>query len=402
MKDNRKRIVILHHTNAPGGGTKSMYDIVEMLHTDYDVFVCVPKDSETIKKDLETFSNVTIKEISNRFPILPRYSGGASLFSSSFICALSTLNKKRIKEFVDEIETIKPDVLIFNTIITIVSANYFSQKITKICFVRETIVNRISGKYFKSILNKSFSGVCFLAEYEKNKMGLKEGLSIVIPDSVKCSDPKEIIHNESPNNVTNILFMGGDSIIKGLDIILKAIIRLDKSKYKLTIAGEFNESKYSVINIVRHFYSIRYVLFHARVRYYYEKAKRKSNLVFSGFVKDTAPLFNDTDIVVFPSTFVHQPRPCIEAGMFGKPVIISDYPETAEFFIDGYNALTMKPRSSKDLTKKIKKLAEDKQLSAELGKNNRLMSLQFHDYNKTKEQLFIFLKNKIKENINEV
>ena len=108
--------------------------------------------------------------------------------------------------------------------------------------------------------------------------------------------------------------------------------------------------------------------------------KNSVKLYETGLRDSVDELIVASDMVVFPSTSVHQPRPCIEAGAYEKPVIISDYPETTEYFKEGYNALIFKPGDSGELAQKIEYAYSHRKEMEEMGKRNRAMTETKHDF----------------------
>lgn len=389
----KKRVCILHHTGGFGGGTKSFIDIIRMLKNKFDIIACIPTGSNELSEILSDIG-VKVQYIETKFPVFPSYSGGNAIFSRTMLMEL--LNWKNMGKFCEEINSLKPDVVIFNSIITIVSAAKLDKKIKKICFIRETIVSGIAKKIFGSILNKYFIAACFLAKAEEKKFKLDNVKTVVIPDCVPKTD---IIVEDSlfvrnrlniKNNDFCVLYMGGDDLIKGPFVILEAMKRLGKG-YTLFVAGGFSEIKLSCKDTFRHIFSIKYTYRNIRLSKAYKSIINLGNVEFLGYIHNISDYMNAADVLVFPSVSVHQPRPCIEAGYHQKPVIISDFEETKEYFIDGYNALTFKPGSSKELADKIRFLSRDTKLREQLGMNNYKESMGKHDFESINNMLQEFL-----------
>ena len=181
----KKRVCILHHTGGFGGGTKSFIDIIIMLKNKFEIIACIPTGSNELCEKLSDIG-VKVQYIETKFPVFPSYSGGNAIFSRTMLMEL--LNWKNMGKFCEEINSLKPDVVIFNSIITIVSAAKLDKKIKKICFIRETIVSGIAKKIFGSILNKYFIAACFLAKAEEKKFKLDNVKTVVIPDCVPKTD----------------------------------------------------------------------------------------------------------------------------------------------------------------------------------------------------------------------
>lgn len=395
---DRETVCIIHHTGADGGGTKSFLDVVDMLRRDFRVIGCIPMGYDKLKERLLALG-VEVREIKYSIPVFLRYSGGESMFSLGML--RSFMSMRFIKSLVKDIESLEPDVVIFNSIVTSISAPFFAEKIRKICIVRETIVHRFSGRIFRYILEKYVNGVCYLAEIEKTKMDLVCAETAVIPDCVPeenivCMDMLEARRAEGiAQDEFVFLYMGGTRIIKGGEVALDAAARLGEG-YRLLFAGGFDDKMFSFQNMIKHWYSVRYLRFVLKLRNSYLRASKANNVTFIGFRHDLSSIMNACNVVVFPSTFVHQPRPCIEAGYYGKPAILSDYEETREFFIDGYNALTFQPGDGKDLARKLRYAKEHEATMNEMGKNNKLMSQSKHDYKATQEKLYQFLYRQIR------
>ena len=304
-----------------------------------------------------------------------------------------------MRKFAKEIMKLNPDTVIFNSIVTCISAGFIPKSVKKIAFVRETFNRTFIDRIYKKIFEDHFDGVCFIAKSESEYINLKNPTTTVIPD---CLAPKEILilSKKEACNIErldkekfNILFLGGIEYIKGADIILKAISLLNDD-YHLIVAGYFDEKQLSFKSLLKHWYSPRLLMNRLKIRIFYKKLNKRKQITCIGFKNDISSLMCSSDVVVFPSNKAHQSRPGIEAGEYMKTVIISDYEATREYFTNGYNAITFKPRNSKDLRNKIKYLNENHTLLNELGKNNYKMTRSKHDYYMTQIKLRDYL-NKI-------
>lgn len=388
-----KRLLIIHHTGALGGGTKSLIDIAQMLKDEYEVAVCIPKGFNDFVKMLSE-KNIQCIESNISIPFLSDYSGRPPFISREKLNSLMSL--VNIRKFCKSIMQYDPDAVIFNTIVTSVSAKYLPSSIVKICIDRETMVNPFSKYRYQRMFNKYINGAAFLSEYERAKFNSEKFQTAVIPDSVPVEDvsieERQTARQREglPPEKFIILYMGGSSLIKGPDIILKAINSLSDDYY-LVIAGNFNKKSISVKSILKHLIIPAVAYRKISLRREYLKSIRRGNVSFVGNVASVSGLINSADAVVFPSVNVHQPRPCIEAGYYEKPVILSDYPETEEYFKDGYNALTFKPKSYKDLVQKIIYAKNNPDKMDEIGRNNRIMSFEKHNFSEIQHTLHQFI-----------
>lgn len=392
-----KTIVIVHHTGEWGGATKSLIDLCEMLKNDYHVIVCIPKGYNDFSTKIARYG-CSVYEADSIIPFINLYSGSPPIIS--VVTARSIKSLKNIKRFCTEILSLKPNVVIFNTLITAVSGRYLAKHTKVICIDRETLNTKFSKLFYRRLLDGKIDALTCLSEYERRKLNFKKSITMVFADCVRIdslSNEDQVIvrgRERIPDDKYVILFMGGMAKIKGADIILRAMESLD-NRFMLVFAGEVDESKLSRKQLLVH--DIKYpglFLFKKRVIRYYYKIKGTEKLYEPGLRDSIDDLIIASDIVVFPSTSVHQPRPCIEAGAYYKPVIISDYPETAEYFEEGYNALVFKPGNSNDLAKKIKYAAENKRKMEMIGKNNRKMTEEKHNYYMM-EDIICFLIEKV-------
>ena len=241
-----KTVVIVHHTGDWGGGTKSLIDLCEMLTGTYKVIVCIPKGYPDFKKKIEKCGCETY-EVGLNIPFVNIYSGRPPLFS--VITIRSIISLKNIKRFGDEILSLNPDVVIFNTLITAVTARYLSGKTKVICIDRETLSSRLAVWIYRALLDNCLDAITCLSEYECRKIRFRKTDSLVFPDCIKLeqltTETKESIRRrEGIGEKYTVLFMGGLAKIKGTDVVLEAFDALDE-RFQLLFAGEMNEKKLS-------------------------------------------------------------------------------------------------------------------------------------------------------------
>lgn len=388
------KILILHHSNGLGGGTKSFFDLIMMLIEYHDITAAIPENSSAITDKLKEM-NIKYIELNSPIPIFPYYSGGPSIVSRTFLKEIYL--HKNINVIAKELNTLKPDLIIFNTVVTSFIARRINKNIKIICFVRETFKRTLVNRLYKSNFDKYFCGVCFIADFERRYLNLKNIKTIVLPDVVYPGDIKSINRNQAcinegiSRNCFNVLFMGGLDNIKGIDVILKAVYLLKNHNIKLILAGYFDINTFEIKNVIRNTINLKMIWFSVKVCHYYKKLYNLNKLHITGYRDNVSNLMCLSDVVVFPSTKAHQSRPAIEAGAYHKPVIISNYEETKEYFRDYYNALVFIPCNPKDLAKKILELKTDKDLLEILGENNFRMTKEYHDYNETKNKLNQFV-----------
>ena len=390
---SREHIVILHHTSEQGGGIKSAVDLAVMLSEEYKVTICFPKGSTESVRFVNDYE-INCYEMENPIPTLNVYSGAPGIISRRFIKGLC--NYIWVDKVAEELLKLKPSVLIFNSIVTSFVAKKIPDYVKTICFIRETFVDSIFNNYFKMLLSKYFDGVAYIANHEKEYLNIKGVKQEIIPDTLEPQsyvmiDRKEArIKCDLEQDVFYILYMGGSSIIKGFDVMLEAT-RFLGNKTCVLVLGKVDWKRFSVRNILFHLHNIKATKYYIRTRRLLTRLKSDSRIKYLGYRSDISNIMCACDVVV-PSNMPHQPRPCIEAGMYKKPVIISDYKATSEYFIDNYNALTFIPRNGKDLANKIQIIKNDNNLKNTIAENNYKMSIKKHNYYKIQRLVRSFVK----------
>jgi glycosyltransferase involved in cell wall biosynthesis len=172
----------------------------------------------------------------------------------------------------------------------------------------------------------------------------------------------------------NILFVGGldrAHYFKGVDVLLKAIRKLEIGNWKLEIVGDGD------------------------LRPEYEKLARElgisDKVEFAGRVEDDKlpSYYQNSDVFVLPS--VNQGEAfglvLLEAMACGVPVIASDLPGVRRVFKDGKQGLLAKPGDIDDLAEKIKIILGDENLAKKMGKEGRKLVEEKYTWEKVGERL---------------
>lgn len=371
-----KKLLFIHHYGGYGGAGISLLNNIEMLKDNYEITVLLPSIPDDMINELKKMRVDYI--INNDIGMVPIYSGGSNIFKPSFYKNILKIKKTKI-DIEKELMFNQYYALIVNSL-TLSWIGIIDNNIPKVCFVRETLNNKafFFNFLYRFILNKKFQKVFFISKYDLNKFNLKKNRSLVLND---CSFNSNLAQKKNKNKAEiNILFLGGYNKIKGLHILLKSLERIKNKDISLTIAGDCK---------IRNLYGYK-------LQNKIQKLAKKFEINIIGKTTDTNFLFENADIVVFPSTTPHQARPLFEAGFYKLPVIISDFTQTNERVIDKYNGLTFKPNSSLELRKRIILLIENEQLRIKLGENNFNYCIEEHEC----ENLRIVLNNEIEDLIN--
>lgn len=399
MKVSNLKICIIQHTELMGGAFRSLLDLAEMLAKEYDVTVCIPEGAEMIAKSLDShkLKHYSIKSI---IPKWLYFSGGSRIISKHSLKLIKSLRKNNINKYVEEIQSLNPDIVFFNSMVSAIAAPFFDCRITKIGFVRETFNRTLFDRIYKKIFDNSLDGMCYIARSELDYLNLSIPCE-VIPDCLNPTDDEYCSKEEACQRLNidsskfNILYVGGMQLIKGPQVLFRAAKQLTFD-YTILYAGGINKSQLNNVNKYR-FRRRSYKFLNEFKALYYE-LKHKGVLKDFGVVSNgMRDLFCACDVVVFPSVFPHQPRPCIEAGSFSKPVILSDYDITKEYFMNNDNALTFKPGNSDELSSRISYLKYHPDIAEKIGRSNYKATNVLHNYCDISEKLLGFVKKVILE-----
>lgn len=366
-----KNILFIHHYGGYGGAGISLINNIEMLKDDYRITVILPSYPDDMRNELLRL-NIKVIEFNDVIGTVPIYSGGSDFWKPSMYKSIFKIFG--FNKFLNKIiKTDNYDFVLVNSITLFWVGFKKNIQFEKLgCFVRETRdkKKKISNILIKKILNKYFSKIFFISEFDKNTYEDRRSKSkyYLINDCMK-----KVTFKKSKNkNSLNLLFLGGYQKIKGLDILLKALNYLNNKDIKLTIAGD-TEIKSSYANKIQK--SINTL------------NKKGMNIKVIGTVKNASDMYNDTDILIFPSRKPHQSRPLFEAGFYKIPVIITENEIVNERIENGFNGFKFEARNFKSLSRKIKLFIKNPNLVNKLGENNYKLSLKNHNFEDVKINL---------------
>ena len=92
---------------------------------------------------------------------------------------------------------------------------------------------------------------------------------------------------------------------------------------------------------------------------------------YLGQVKDSRMVWNKSHICVLLSKREGLPMSLMEAAAVGRPIIATDVPGCREIAINKFNAITVTPGDILAIKEAILKLASNKILRLQYGKNSR-------------------------------
>ena len=230
-------------------------------------------------------------------------------------------------------------------------------------FVSFILANKIVF-FSQSNANDSYK---YLLRMMKSKIEIVEiGLDCNEIDSVLKQDNKRYIEELGiSKKIINIGFCGRISEPKGLNILIKAMKELDKTKTKLYVIGDAiidKDIKYK--NIIHNLIN---------------KYNLEDSIIFLGWKVDHLPIVAHMDIMVNPSFAEGFGRNILESMALGKAIIATKTGGLRDVIINGENGFLIPIKDEEQLADKINLLIENKKLREKISKNARETILQnFH------------------------
>ena len=347
----KKKIGLIHHSTGFGGGTKSFVDLVNLLSSKFQLIIFLPTDAILIQNLLKSHKIILIDY---PIPNIGLYSGGKNIFSRTFLLNL-IYSFKYSKLIASEINKEQLDYLILNTIVITPLMKYIHSRTKVVVYCRETIISYFHRLIYIKLLNRFGHAVFFISKQELIKFKGLKTKKLFLPDTYDRKLIGEIeLHEKKVNDVKKIIYLGGLDIIKGFDTLLKSLKYFRVINFKIKYYGSFDKSKISNTNLIKLLIrlNLRDFLFFFHIKILLKKYM--NFICFENYTLNIEHEIYNSDLLVFPSSFPHQARPFIEAGTLRTLVLISDFKETRDIYINNSNCLTFKPRDSYNLSKQIK------------------------------------------------
>lgn len=159
--------------------------------------------------------------------------------------------------------------------------------------------------YFNFLVKKYFNNATIIHAITKNeeknlKKILQKPRVIEIPNLIKVKEHK---NHFNKNNIKYILYIGRLDKVKGIDLLIKAFVKINRKDVKLKIAGDFNSYKKELEKLI--------------------KLSKINNIEFLGFVKGKAKidLIKNAIVLVAPSFSEVIGMVNLEAAILKTPVI---------------------------------------------------------------------------------
>ncbi|MGL1044546.1 glycosyltransferase family 4 protein [Vibrio vulnificus] len=311
-----KKVLFIHHSTGIGGASISLINLINGLDKkNYQSHVVLLKESDFCELlDLNGISYSISNCFFYKYLYVPFIHIVPSWFSISnpikaiyFIFSYlmsSTIFSTRL------LKTYEFDILHLNSL-TLVDFLHKSARYNSVIHVREPIANGYFGlrkKIFEYKLNSYADKVIAISKDNLDRINL-------------IQDKGEVVYNwtsviDKPSNFKvkyNVLYIGGGSIFKGFDFLLRTL-PIIRSDIKIVCAGYYEEKQIELLS-------------------------QFSNVEVVGLVNNVSEYMKNTDFLLNLFVEDHFARPIIEAYANGTTVIATPLNGTVEIVennIDGY------------------------------------------------------------------
>lgn len=383
----RKSLLFVHHSSAHGGAGKSMLKAIDSLNCYYDIVLAYPVGF-SIPKSFENY-NIRIVEYNTRPVLFPCYSGGSSLLSIGALRFFLERRKFEI-QITSIIKDVQPDLVLLNSITLAYLGRTIEACNTKVlCFVRETVNARMSlvRRVYLKWLNY-FDMVFFISAYDQRMFSGLNANSSVLRNTYDACDalgngPVDKF-DQNDTNPLKVLYVGGDSVIKGYFNLLKVCRKLYaqganslEPSYRFTVCGNIGSDDGSLKGRC-----VKYVksMITRAIFPNIDEAIANGWLIMVGEVESLKLHYWATDVVFLPIQKPHQQRPIFEAGAEGKPVLVPDFDCLLESLEDGITGLFYNHIDIYSALQSLERFASDRALVHKMGAAGRLKSEKDHSF----------------------
>lgn len=385
MTDQKKiRILVFHHCGVIGGAGQSLIDFLDCIDPErYEVTVYTKTaDSPQMLELLRKNQNLTVCSAGDYPYIFGFYSGNEKVLLNPW----NLVSLKRIRECGRYLRQIaiqeKPDLIIFNTMCMSWAGKALRGiPAKKMIFVRETYGREIlpvRNPIIQRQIREDFDQAVYLSEYDRAATGDSRG--IVITDKFQMpQQPGPGLPFRREPGKKYILFLGGNSLIKGVETAIHAVSDLPEDT-ELVIAG----CSELISEQDRHSWRIHKPGSDFQRLYQLDEYRKKHGLQnrihMIGRVSSVNTILQECDLVMIPTLVQHQSRPFIEAGLMKKAAVISRMPCMQGEARDQVNCLDFKIGDASALARQCTRLLNDPALSARLVESNYQWMKKNHDF----------------------
>ncbi len=393
----KKSILFIHHNRHSGGASKSLFGYLNSLKDKFDIHLIFPKGTVSKDPNIKNFELIPIIGVSQfdnseigfyqgrRWLVLIRE---FFFFFPSIFSILKLKNKNFAVVHLNEIS------LIF---IGVIARLVFSCPI--ILHVRTVQNNKwnLRSKLISILLNKFIDQIICIDTTVLNSLKvykIKKPIEVV-RNSFEKNGEIEKSKKFERNQITKVAIVSNFLIYKGIfDFyeaanILKETNRIENIEFQVYGDNfrEMNDLKGKIMQFFGFQFDVSKKL--------KEKIKSDSledHFILKGFADDLEKVYENIDILCFPSHLNAVGRPVIEAGIHGKPSIVSlRDKENCDYLINDSTGIIIDEKNPSELANSIYDLHKNIDKRLLMGKKafGHIQNLFSHQENLDKFETII-------------
>lgn len=226
----------------------------------------------------------------------------------------------------------------------------------RICIIQENaFLSGVRGMLNRLLLRSVDTVVSISSVWSQH--AARHGITSIVaanPFSISIKSPPDDAAAEN-----DLVFMGGSSRIKGIELFLTLIEKMSASRpVRATLLGTVTPTWQARISAVQS-----------------TLASRGSLLSTTGFVTDIVPFLCNARLLLLPITDPHFCRPAVEAGLCGRTFVVSQLLGLEDFADPGANCKTAPPHDAEAWLVACTQLLDDDDKRHTLAAANRARAL---------------------------
>lgn len=375
---DKMKILYVHHSNANGGATMSLFYLIQRVRSIHDVVVYFWDDGPAVDFYRENGITCYVNKQLTKYPHCTIEHQSLNPFSIKFYDDIRKYSKFLLN-FVPSYFAMKkiiklecPDVVHLNSSVLLSEGLAVKKMKVKLVWHLRDFIHYgnwgIRRRLISKIITHSSDEIVALCESEARRVaGNTSKINIIPnfvdlskfnPDSVKAVNLRE--RYDWPEDTPIVAMLGWNFESNGIIPLVKAfgLVLNEIPDAKLVLFGKGvpnNAIGLSSVSMIKYRIKklIRYRSLYEQISSIVTDNHMRSSVVFPGTFFDIANYINEVDIVTVPFVDPHFARPILEAGAMSKVVVTSDLDGTREMVCEGDAGYLAKPGDPQDIAHKI-------------------------------------------------
>lgn len=362
-----KHILFVQHAGV-GGAFISLKQLIEtVIEQEMKVTVLLLRNDKLVKEEFQKIGvDVIVKpDLSQVRSVV----GGWINFLNPVHSFFAIKNYLKIPcsfwQFNRLIKKIKPDIVYLNSLCVFLYAKTAKRSGARVFLhIREMYLkNIVLDKWHRKIIERHVDTIFGIGKDELAQIKIEHKNCFIVKNYVDV-EKWSFVERKTMHDPVRILYTGGLNSIKGYQVLLDALVKLNGSGTDficIFLGVDSQTAKHSRI-----FRKLNYSVFDDFTKKICDFGiAQKIELL--PFTPNPVETFKNSDMLVFPSTAPHFPRPIIEAGAVGIPVIASNLSGPKDAVENGITGLLIEPNDPFKLAEAIRFLTENPEISLKMG-----------------------------------